>query len=326
MKPILLFLVLTGLVGCSGSSKSPSADAVRAEVSESLPPYVKIDNLTFEVAGENLFNFKATITPLETLFVADQGEVPLNFIKAVQTEADHLSVYGRFFAARQVDKWQFGQLEITSGLEGLGKPRGSFAEVYITGSPEATKAIAQYQEKVERQRIIDEKKAESDRKEAAELAAVQEKQAAEQQAKDEAERKVSRDKLLAMTAIGRRYVGIVTSNGGQSQGIAVRFVAQAGFIVTAEISNPDQPKQRRKFKGQLVVEPNQASIQLSPIGAPNEGEFYETYGSQAISRLYVSDGSVSLSLDGEGLDGRTNIGNGYTLRLEPAPNVDSPQG
>jgi hypothetical protein len=321
MKPLLLFLVLAGLVGCSGSSKSPSADAVRAEVAESLPPYVKIDNLTVEGAGENLFNFKATITPLETLFVADRGEVPLNFIKAVQTETDHLSVYGRFIAARQVDKWQFGQLEITSGLEVLGKPRGSFAEAYITGSPEATKAIAQYQERVERQRIIDEKKAESDRKEAAELAAVQEKQAAEQQAKDEADRKDYRDKLLAMTAIGRRYVGIVTSNGGQSQGIAVRFVAQVGFIITAEFSNPDQPKARRKFKGQLVVDPSQAPIQLSPVGAPAIDPS-QAYGS-GIWALYLSDGSVSLNLDGEGLNGRANIGNGYTLRLETAPDVDS---
>lgn len=133
---------------------------------------------------------------------------------------------------------------------------------------------------------------------------------------------------MLATAPGTRYTGTVSQND-RFQHIRWVFTEQNNLLIRAEANNPDRPKTRQVFAGQLVLNPKPEegstfgaySIVMSPVGRgendPNEnpsfGEFYDR-----------DNGSLKLRLTEKGLEGEALIsGDHYTLHLQQGDSAAS---
>ena len=117
------------------------------------------------------------------------------------------------------------------------------------------------------------------------------------------------------TVAGKHYIGTLTWNEHR-QRILVNFIEQDGFLIRAEVSNPDSPKQKRVFAGELLADakPEQDSsiypIQMSSVGENNydamDGDNYQFY-------CYVGL-PLKLRLTDTGLEGTSKD---RTIHLKP---------
>ena len=319
------YLLALFLGGCTPRQKNaPSTEQVRDAVSAALPPFLSITDCETEslVTGAEAVqvNFKATVTPKETLYAADRtlpGDPSIMLIKPVQAAGTKKTLYGSLQARRVVDRWTLDTPEFTDdGAAHLGNPRGSFADrSYVTGSPEAAQAIRElnaHAEQLDRER--------KDREE-------KERQARQAQA-DEHQRQeqAARDKLLQATAPGTRYLGTITNpSSARSQRLRLTFGAQNGLGIQVEASNPDRPADRRTFLGEVVLAPQRndaftAAQHAYPIQFNALTADGKTASASGQWWFYQRAGPVGLiPTEGGGLTGEAVTGEPYVIRLQKEP-------
>jgi hypothetical protein len=270
-------------------------------------------------------------------------------LKVVQTAGTKLSLYGSVEARRTVDQWTLEPPQIQVGLRQFGEPRGAFGvQSYVAGTNEATAALkeqavnaeiqqrakkaAQEQRDLEQKALEErqarEEKARQAREEEARIAFEEQRQKALEQrkAEDEQQQKeaeAARQKLILATVQGTSYIGTI-SHDKELQRIRLVFTEQKNFLIRVEASNPDNPKQKQTFTGELVFNPQPEKansvayhIKLSPIA----GSEYITRGT--FDEFYeCSRGSLKLNLTDTGLGGEASfVYNGYTIRLQRGTSI-----
>ena len=146
----------------------------------------------------------------------------------------------------------------------------------------------------------------------------------------EKEEEATRQKLIRATAPGTQYAGTITSVN-QRQRTRLVFTEQNGFLIRADASNPDRPRESQHFTGELVFDPKPEedspdvayTIVLSPV-AQRTGSSDEEW------HFYTDGGSLKLRLTDAGLEGEAKIGHNYryTLRFlrEFSSKTRSPAG
>jgi hypothetical protein len=154
-------ILLTSCNQDSGISDQQISDYIKTQI----PPYLSVKSLTLERVAASpsgiaaqLYNFKVAATPEEPLFAStafdftakqdliSKGlkEIPsgnllfsgspydfkgldqVQYLKQVNQTSDTITIYGTVGARKMVDKVEFGAFTVASGLENLGKPKGSF--------------------------------------------------------------------------------------------------------------------------------------------------------------------------------------------------------
>jgi hypothetical protein len=302
-------------------------------------------------------NFKATVTPKEDLCAVDrevEGTPKVTLLKVVQPAGTKSSLYGSVEGRRIVDRWTFSPPRLQVGFEQFGKPRGAFgAQSYISGSEAANAALKDQaanaerierdrkaallkqelerkaqeeeqarQEKARQDQLARDEKARQDRAEQARIELEKQKAIlAEQQRKEEEQRQkaeeAARQKLLLATAPGIRYLGSMTS-GDKSQHVRIVFTEQKGFLIRAEVTNPDNSKEKRTFTGQLHFpsQPGDTAAIDYPItmnGLP--GGTWCSYAVVLVDMGYLP--SLKLRLTDKGLEGEAiTASQASTIRLQ----------
>jgi len=150
----------------------------------------------------------------------------------------------------------------------------------------------------------------------------------EQRRKEEEQRQMEREaayeKLIQATVPGTRYIGTI-SHENERQRLRLVFTEQKDLLATehreftirVEASNPDNPKHKQTFTGQLIFDPKPESggvvypLLLSPIGDQDIDECWSFYTR--------GKGPLKLRLSDIGLEGEARIGwqsQQYTIRLQ----------
>ena len=354
---LTLFVVALAPAGCreiASQYQAPPKRQVEDAVRAGLPPFLSLDSIELEPISTGpeavKVNFKATVTPKEDLYQVDrevEGTPPVTLLKVVQAAGTRASLYGSVEATRTMDQWTLESLEIQVGLRQFGAPRGAFhAQSYVTGSNEANAALRQQaanaaelerarkaaREQEESERIARqeqearEAKARQGREEQSRIVLEeQRKKEMEQRKKEEEERQkedeAARQKLILATVPGTRYVGTI-SYRDQRQRLRLVFTEQKNFLIRAEASNPDRPKEKQTFVGELVFKPQPESdrsgvaypIVLSPVGKQDFP--YETFHGEVWAFYERGEGSLKLLLTDTGLEGEAHMGYDYTIRLQ----------
>jgi hypothetical protein len=270
-------ILLTSCNQDSGISDQQISDYIKTQI----PPYLSVKSLTLERVAASpsgiaaqLYNFKVAATPEEPLFAStafdftakqdliSKGlkEIPsgnllfsgspydfkgldqVQYLKQVNQTSDTITIYGTVGARKMVDKVEFGAFTVASGLENLGKPKGSFPpSSLIVGSAAYEEALNNVV-KSQKEELAKAQTAEAEKR-ASDAAMQAAKQA------DEAKRK---RELLAATASGARYRGtwFVQSS---SKIIDMEFIDQEmdGRILRAKFTLPDDPSQTLEYEGYL---------------------------------------------------------------------------
>ena len=289
-------------------------------------------------------NYKATVFPKEDLCQIDrevEGTPKVTLLKVVQPAGTKASFYGFIMAHRIMDKWTLKSPQTESGLDQFGKPRGAFSSrFYITGTAEASAALRQQvvnaenqkqARKValarqERERIARAEQQARERKEREEEQAREEKvrqaraeqarialekqrvivatQQKEEEAQKQKEEEALRQNLLLATVAGTRYIGTISNGQGRQQRIRLVFTEQKGFLLRAEVSNPDDLKEKRTFTGELIFDAKPVGnnkmaypIKMSPAdkGPPApHGVGMSIYISTSFNYFYYSDSGVPI--------------------------------
>lgn len=334
----ILFAVAFALAGCGEkTSQAPPKQMVQDTVRASLPPFLSLDSIELEPIPTGpeavKVNFKATVTPKEDLYQVDrevEGTPPVTLLKVVQAAGTEVSLYGSVEAERTMDQWTLESPQIEVGLRQFGAPRGAFpAQSYVTGSKEASEALRQQaanaaelerarkaaleQQERERKALEEqqarEQEARQKREEQARIALeAQRKKQEEERKKEEEERQkeaeASRQKLLLATVQGTRYIGTLTC-GDQRQRLRLVFTEQKDFVIGAEASNPDAPKLKQTFTGELLFDPKPEKdgsvypIVMSPVGEQNLPS--------DVWIFYWRGGSLKLRLTDTGLEGEAHM-------------------
>ena len=145
----------------------------------------------------------------------------------------------------------------------------------------------------------------------------------EQRKKEEEERQkeeaAARQKLILAPVPGTRYIGTITDRDGKVQRLRLVFTEQKDFLIRAEVSNPNNPKQKQTFTGELVFNPQPEKegavaypIVMSPVGGHGFGG--PLFGNN-FDYFYKYMGSLKLRLTETGLEGEAYISNNFTIRL-----------
>ncbi len=274
------------------TSQAPPKQMVQDTVRASLPPFLSLDSIELEpisTGPESVkVNFKAIVTPKEDLCQIDrevEGTPKVTLLKVVQAAGTKASLYGSVEARRTMDQWTLESPEIKVGLKQFGAPRGAFhVQSYVTGSNEANAALrqqaanaaeiararkaAQAQRELERkareEQQAREEKAREAREEQARIALeAQQQKEMEQRKKEEEQRQKQRQaayqKLILATAPKIRYIGTVAYEDRRRR-LRLVFTEQKDlltpnkkeFLISAEVSNPDMPREKQIFTGNLV--------------------------------------------------------------------------
>ena len=250
------------------SGVSISDQSVLNYVKSQMLPYLSVTNVTAEKTLSDSqaqivqYNFKVTATPAEPLYIQasfDTAKAELlskglkemttgqgflaqtvydfkgldqrEYLKQVNAASDSVTIYGSIAARKIVDRTEFGGFNVASGLDNLGKPRGSFPpDALVIGSPAYKAALdsvldAQNKELARQQEVEREKKAGHERRKA---------------------------DLLKATAPGARYEG-TWSGQATSRIFDLEFVDQKmdGKILQVKMTLPDDPKQVVEYQGYI---------------------------------------------------------------------------
>jgi hypothetical protein len=340
--------ILTSCNQDSGISDQQVSDYVKMQI----PAYLTVKSVTLERVGaapdgigREIYNFKVVATPDEPLFVSTGfdstvrhdlilkglketapnnpmfssgsynfgGLDQIQYLKQVNQTSDTVTIYGSVAARKMVDKIDFGGFTVASGLDNLGKPRGSFPpSALIAGS-------AAYQEALNN--VVKMQKEELAKLEAAEA----EKRASDTAvtAAKESEEAKRKKELLAATAAGMHYHGtwFVQSS---SRIIDLEFTGQEidGRILRAKFTLPDDPNQVLEYEGYL--EPTNS--QNDPRG-PIRLHFVRGTGKQTDwgsgwSNLFNQWAEVDFQVVGERLIYRGAGGNSLQVELSRVQSTD----
>lgn len=338
----ILAVVAFGLLGCSKSTvQSPPKQDVQNAVAVALPPFLSLDSIELEpisTGPESVkVNFKAIAAPKEALFQLDrevEGTPKVTLLKMVQAAGTKLTIYGCVKASLTMDKWTLESPQIQNGLNQFGTTRGTFdAQSYVTGSSEAKAALKQQTTNAELQQQA--KKAAFEQEESERIAREAQLEQARQVAegkhlKDEEQRKKEeesvRQKVLLATVPGKRYVGTL-STAQSSQRLSLTFTEQNGFLIRAQLSNPDISVESRVFTGEILAghkDPHDQKahqIRMSPAdGGYNATQdiMHKKIGGTALDQFYFDQSrnwTVDIDLTETGLEGSTS--GGLKIRLQP---------
>ena len=324
------------------SVPSPPAHAVQNAVATKLPAFLTLRNVeveTIPIDRESVkVNFKATVVPKEDLYRVDRevpGTPPVKLLQVLQSAGTELSVYGSLEAHHILDDWTLDPPQFEVGFAQFGKPRGAFdAQSYVTGSDEANAVLAQQaantaeQERITKaledrrkaeQKVWEEQQARVDaarqaREERDRLALEQQRQIAlEQRNKEDEQRQeeeaATRQKLILATLPGTAYIGTISFED-QRQSIRVTFTQQDGFLVRAELNNPDNRKERQIFAGELIfnAKPEEQSGAIYPIKMTSiqQGKDWSRW---ILDRVYCGPPvSLKLGLSDAGMEGEVDVG------------------
>lgn len=349
----VLFVVALALAGCgekASQKQSPPKQQVQDAVRASLPPVLAFDSIELEpipTGPETVkVNFKVTVTPKEDLYEVDrevEGTPRVTLLKVVQAAGTKVSFYGWVEARRTMDQWTLESPTVNVGQRQFGNPRGAFnAQSYATGSKEANAALKQQAAnaaELERAKKVALEQRESERKAREEQQAREqvERQKREEQARiaqeeqrrkemeqrkkneEESQREdaAARQRIIQAFAPGTRYVGTIAWRD-RVQRIVLVFTEQRDSLIRAEASNPEQPKVRQTFTGQLVFKPQERPlvpypIVLSPVG---KQEFPEKAFGEVWGFYKYNFGSLKLLLTDTDLDGEADIWSSYTIHLK----------
>jgi hypothetical protein len=316
--------VLSMLPSCSREDPrvAPSKSEIEAKIKTTIPPFLSVTSLENEVIPDAKYglkiNFKAKVKPLEDLYIQDrntQGEFSMIILKVSQSNGTEARLYGSMYAERTMDQWNMSRPEIDSGLEQLGRPRGSFdSRAMIDGSDELKKFIADREAVLAEHARIDEENRK--KSEEARIALIEEKRR---------ENEAIQKKLIDATAVGKRYQGVLVQSPGSSetrQAVELEFTSQSGTSLSAVIHNPDQPAHKQTFTGELVFQtdpnPNREDNRHYPIMlSPKKVEEYMNDR----FRIYFEKCVVSLELTDHGIEGKAYAADSnstFAIRLQPA--------
>jgi len=270
----------------AGISDQQVSDYIKIQI----PPYLTVKSVTLQrltaasqgVSVVQTYNFKLAGAPEEPLFVsASFDSIPerdliskgfketsagnqlleggrndlkgldqIQYLKQANQPSDTITIYGTVGARKMVDKVDFGGFSVASGLENLGKPKGSFPPTSLIVGSAAYNEVLDGVVRAQNAELAKIRAAEQDKRvsDAAMLAA---KQA------DDAKRK---RELLAATAAGAHYRGTWFIRSS-SKIIDLEFTDQEmdGRILRAKFTLPDDPSQALEYEGYL-----------EPISSPND--------------------------------------------------------
>ncbi len=225
--------------------KQRTQDTVRA----SLPPFLSLEKLELEPIPTGTcdikINFKVTVIPREDLFQVDRevkGSPPVTLLKVVQAAGTKTTLDGSVVAHRKTDQCSLETPEFQAGLKQFGQTKATFGEqFYVAGSKEANEAqVLQAANAAKFQKAIDDATAAA--------------KTAEDARKAEAEAK--RQALILATLPGTRYTGTISMSadgGGKLQRINLIFTEQKDPLIRADVNNPNDPKQKQSFTGNLTA-------------------------------------------------------------------------
>lgn len=337
--------------------KSPPKEQVQDVVRANLPAFLSLESIDLEPINTGpeavKVNFKATVTPKEDLYQVDrevEGTPRVTLLKVVQATGTRASLYGFVLGQRTVDKWTLEQPMIETGLRQFGQPRAAFdAQSYVTGTESANEALRQQASnadkiakakeaaRLERERerkALEEQKSrdEEARKKREEEARIelerQRAMAAAQQKADEEkkqqEAEAARQQLLLATVPGACYSGTIIAfkdyeheRIAQQQRIRIVFTEQKDFAITAEVNNPDDPKQKETFAGELVFDAKSEKDGTSyPIRMSKVGKMGNNYSLDYFAVFYSRPGPLKLRLSEKGMNGDAELSMIGTVHLE----------
>jgi len=181
--------------------------------------------------------------------------------------------------------------------------------------------------KRERRAIEERERLEREEKARVELEKKREEELAKRKLEEEQRKKeleAARQKILLATAPGTRYVGTLNRDrvlgGKETHGLCLLFTDQKGFLLTAEATCPDAPKEKQTFKGQVIdnLQLQKGSKAPYPIVMSPTGGRGFAATSSFLWFFRGSEGSIELRLTDDGLEGKTGgwqFG-GHTIRLQ----------
>lgn len=302
--------------GCAKAPKNePPAGKVEQAVKATLPPFLTLESLKTEpvpVGPEKIkVNFSAALSPKEDLFIADgelEGDSEIVLLRPVMKTGTRANAYGYVIARRMMEDWQIEHVEVVSGKEQFGGPRGAFGpQAVVAGSPEAEAALQRVKAKLEEGRR---QKEEQERE--------NERARQEMEARRHQEIEALKERLLQATTPGTRYIGFLTNYYGQHQPLRLEFTERNGFMVKAVAVNPQNPSHSQSFHGQLAAKPDEEDrskenkkfypIWLSPV-SPQEfmaGRW----------DFYRHEGWLGLEVSEDGLEGSAYMAGDYRVRLQ----------
>ena len=117
----------------------------------------------------------------------------------------------------------------------------------------------------------------------------------------------ARQRLLAATAPGTRYLGTRIGYNGSTQRLALVFREQQGVRLRAEASNPDDQKEKRAFTGELRFNAQPATNGAAASTIVLHGQPSNKVNPERNS-IYERAIDLRLYLTGQGLDGIADAG------------------
>jgi len=315
--PIPAFAAALLFIGCSGEDPrvAPLKDDIQSAVQIHVPPYVALVEMETEVIpvkeDQVKINFKAKVKVSEDLYIGAMyiaGEERFDTLKITQSAGTEEVLYGSLFAKRTMDKWDTTTPEFNSGLSRLGRPRGAFrASAVVEGSAAFKGKLKDIKEaRAEEVRL---QKENQRKNEEARLALIE---------KQKAEKAARRQKLLDAVAVGKSYEGTVDSNNsGQRGRVELVFTKLSGFLIEAELSNPDDTSQKCVFSGEVIFDDkqNQNSSGYNFV-LSQKSKKPEDYD---ILAIYWRNSTIYLSPTDEGLFGVIKNNTTWNIRLQPKP-------
>lgn len=309
--PIALLLVSFVQLGCSRNN-APADEEVAAFVRDRIPPYLKIRSVTFEPADANRQNFKVVATAQEPLFAAVQDDrgLGLKLLRQTQNDGEQVTLYGQFRAARVIDKWELSALNITSGLENIGDPKGSFPPgTPLAGSAEAAQLISATEARITRERReAEERRIAAARREAEE--AERKRAAAEEvRARNAAATAAVRKRAAETLKAGAEFIGTVRYDQ-ESEQMLLRVVEVTGSSITLECSHPVRKQRSSTWSGEIAApkSPGDPVVVLSRTGGTVGGYYLDWfYGS--------SSATMQLTVAGDGVV--TGVASGARFTVSP---------
>ena len=131
--------------------------------------------------------------------------------------------------------------------------------------------------------------------------------------------------LAQATAKGKSYIGTIAYEE-ERQRILVKFIEQDGFLIQAEVSNPDNPKQKRIFAGEVISNPQPENdrqtyqIKMNAVGEQSE---YFVQDAMDLNHLYRNPPFVlkfrlsDIGLEGVAASSISYLKVNFTIRLKP---------
>ena len=140
---------------------------------------------------------------------------------------------------------------------------------------------------------------------------------------NKAEEEAIRQKLMLATVPGTSYIGVI-SHDDERQRIRLVFTEQNGFLLGAEVNNPDNRNQKLTFTGEMSFEPKperNSPVAYSIVMSAVSGQGKESFlgGESGFAYFYAHPAALKLRPTDTGLEGESDTGfmaGNFTIRLQ----------